>query len=364
MQDEVLSSAAENFGVIVRLGDLAEVGTGSSNRNESDDSGQYPFFVRSRTVFSSSEFEFDEHAIVIPGEGGIGEIFHFVDGKYALHQRAYRIHVTSPDLLPKYLLYYMKSNFKRFITARAVSATVTSIRRPMILDFPVQVPPIEQQNRVVKILDEFESLEELLSEELEARRRQYEHYRSRLLGEATSHIDLAWSPLGDIATIQTGTRPADSELNAGGRVPYLNGGVVPSGSVAKTNSSSDTITIPARGSVGRVSFNEKAVWVGPLCYQVNSKDKGTLLPRFLYHWLKSNEKEIVSLQQTGSIPALNKKQLAQFRVPTLDIPTQEGICNVLDPMAALISESDFSLEREIVERRKQYEYYRNKLLTF
>ena len=75
---------------------LAEVGTGSSNGNEAQEDGIYPFFIRSQTVKRKNDWEYDEEAIIIPGEGGIGEIYHYVNGKYAIHQRVYRI----ADVLP------------------------------------------------------------------------------------------------------------------------------------------------------------------------------------------------------------------------------------------------------------------------
>ena len=61
------------------------------------DDGTYPFFVRSQTIKAKDDYEYDEEAIIIPGEGGIGEIFHYVNGKYALHQRVYRIHFITKD---------------------------------------------------------------------------------------------------------------------------------------------------------------------------------------------------------------------------------------------------------------------------
>lgn len=70
-----------------KVGAIAEVGTGSSNGNEASDDGQYPFFIRSQTIKRKSDYEYDDEAIIIPGEGGIGEIFHYINGKYALHQR-------------------------------------------------------------------------------------------------------------------------------------------------------------------------------------------------------------------------------------------------------------------------------------
>ena len=68
------------------LGEVAEIGTGKSNRQDKDENGKYPFYVRSKNVLRAEHFQFDETAIIIPGEGGIGDIFHYVQGKYALHQ--------------------------------------------------------------------------------------------------------------------------------------------------------------------------------------------------------------------------------------------------------------------------------------
>ena len=94
------------------LGEVAIIGTGNSNRQDEDPNGQYPFYVRSQNILKSNHFQFDETAIIIPGEGGIGDIFHYVQGKYALHQRAYRIIVITKILNSKFLYYYMRNNFK------------------------------------------------------------------------------------------------------------------------------------------------------------------------------------------------------------------------------------------------------------
>ena len=159
----------------------AEVGTGSSNGNEATDDGEYPFFVRSQTVKAKNDYEYDEEAIIIPGEGGVGDIFHYVNGKYALHQRVYRIHFLSNEINTKFVLYYMQSYFKSFIMQKAVSSTVTSIRKPMVEGFVIPVPPLDVQNKVVRILDTFTALTEEVTAELTARKKQYEYYRDNLL---------------------------------------------------------------------------------------------------------------------------------------------------------------------------------------
>lgn len=167
------------------LGEIADIGTGKSDKKDAQESGQYPFYVRSKTILRSSKYLYDETAIVIPGEGGVGEIFHFVSGKYDLHQRAYRVSFTVDEMNPKFGYYYISSSFKEYINRHAVEATVKSIRKPMLVKFEVPVPPMEIQQRIVDILDRFDALTSSLSEglpaELAARRSQYEYYRDQLL---------------------------------------------------------------------------------------------------------------------------------------------------------------------------------------
>lgn len=168
------------------LGEVAEIGTGNSNRQDEAEDGLYPFYVRSKNILRSSTYQFDETAIIIPGEGGIGDIFHYTEGKYALHQRAYRIKVnTENELFPKFLFYYMTNAFKPFILSRCVGATATSIRKPMLTDFPIPIPPLSEQRRIVDILDRFDTLTNSISEglpkEIALRRKQYAYYRDALL---------------------------------------------------------------------------------------------------------------------------------------------------------------------------------------
>ena len=168
------------------LSQIADIGTGSSNTNEELEDGKYPFFVRSQEVRRKNTFEYDETAIITSGDGvGVGKIFHYVEGKYALHQRAYRIHITDKRVLPKFYFYYMKSSFLTYIEKASFHSSVTSIRRPMLNNFPVPIPSIEEQRRVVFILDRFDTLCNDLTSglpaEIEARQKQYEYYRDKLL---------------------------------------------------------------------------------------------------------------------------------------------------------------------------------------
>jgi len=168
------------------MGELVTIGTGSRNTNEAVPDGQFPFYVRSQAPLAIDEAEFDEVAIVTAGDGvGVGKVFHFVEGPYALHQRAYRLRVESPLLIPKFLFHYIRHDFARYLSTTAVHASVTSLRKPMFENYPVPILPLEDQRRIAAVVDDLESaVVELSSElmaEMAARDLQYRYHRDRLL---------------------------------------------------------------------------------------------------------------------------------------------------------------------------------------
>lgn len=170
----------------IKLKDIAEIGTGSSNTNEELENGKYPFFVRSPIVRYKNDYEYDEKAIITSGDGvGVGKIFHLINGKYALHQRAYRIHIINVEFKTEFIYYYMKAKFYKYIKEKSFHSSVTSIRRTMLDDFFIPKISIEEQERIVKNLDKFEKIcndiSERLTAEIDARRKQYEYYRDKLL---------------------------------------------------------------------------------------------------------------------------------------------------------------------------------------
>lgn len=150
------------------------------------ENGSYPFFVRSQEVLKKNEYEYDETAIITAGDGvGVGKVFHYIEGKYALHQRAYRIHIKSSEIYPRYIFHYMRSAFLPYISKNMFNGSVSSIRRPMLNEFPVPVPSLNVQKKIIFVLDNFEQIcNDLnigLPAEIEARQKQYEYYRDKLL---------------------------------------------------------------------------------------------------------------------------------------------------------------------------------------
>lgn len=167
------------------LGDVAEIGTGKHDTQDAIEGGDYIFYARGREPLSLNVFDFNETAIITAGDGaGVGKVFHYAQGKYALHQRAYRI-VPGKMMDPRFVYHCIRSYFYEYIQKASVSSSVTSLRRPMFLNFPIPVPPLSEQSRIVEILDKFDvlvdSITEGLPREIELRQKQYEYYRDLLL---------------------------------------------------------------------------------------------------------------------------------------------------------------------------------------
>ena len=354
---DLIESMCPNGVRFCKIGEVAEVGTGSSNGNESDDNGKFPFFVRSQTIKRKNTYEYDEEAIIIPGEGGIGEIFHYINGKYALHQRVYRIHFISNLIDSRFAYYYLSAYFKAFILRKAVSATVTSIRKPMIEQFPIPLPPLPVQQEIVRILDHFTEL----TAELTARRKQYAYYRDALLtfGDEVEH-----KKISDFSRVSIGEFVHKSKQRDDYQYPVFNGGTSNTGYYEEYNRDANKIIVSARGAnAGYVNRVFEKFWSGNSCYTIDlvSEDGNW---NYVYYFLKAYEAQLLGSQQKGGIPAVSKKQIEKFSVPIPTIEKQSYIVSILDHFYGLCNDLTSGLPAEINARQKQYEYYRDKLLSF
>ncbi|WP_166679516.1 restriction endonuclease subunit S [Kribbella pratensis] len=140
------------------LGDLARIKTGSKNNQDKITSGRYPFFVRSATVERIDSYSYDCEAILIPGEGGIGSIFHYVNGKFEVHQRVYKISDFRTGVHGRFIYHYMRQFFGAHAMENSVKATVDSLRLPTFKNFHINLPPIEEQVAIAAALDDAEAV--------------------------------------------------------------------------------------------------------------------------------------------------------------------------------------------------------------
>jgi len=152
---------------VKRLGDVAHIKTGSRNNEHKVEGGDYPFFVRSEFVERIDGYSYDCEAILVPGEGKIGEIFHYITGRFDVHQRVYAITQFAADVSGQFVHLFMKAHFGQWAMQNTVKATVDSLRLPTFQNFQMRLPPTkDEQVEIVKVLCDMDA--ELTS--LEAQR--------------------------------------------------------------------------------------------------------------------------------------------------------------------------------------------------
>jgi type I restriction enzyme S subunit len=145
-----------------RLGEIAEICTGKKDNQDKVDGGPYPFFVRSENVERIDTYSFDGEAILVPGEGRIGDIFHYVDGKFDYHQRVYKVSDFSAEVSGKYVYNYMSQHFGEHAMRNSVKATVDSLRLPTFEKFEIRTPSLDEQEAIATILADMDAEIEVL----------------------------------------------------------------------------------------------------------------------------------------------------------------------------------------------------------
>jgi Restriction endonuclease S subunits len=365
---DLINELCPNGVEFVKLGEIADIGTGSSNRQDEDSNGKYPFYVRSKNILKSNTFEFDETAIIIPGEGGIGDIFHYIDGKYALHQRAYRICVFCKKMDTKFLYYIMCCHFKKYILAKSVGATATSIRKPMLENFKLPVPPMEVQREIVRILDSFTLLTAELTAELTARKKQYEFYRDFLLSFDELDKNGGGCELKMLGEILGYTQPAnfivnDTNYKEKFGIPVLTAGQ--SFLLGYTNETFGIYKALKNPTIIFDDFTTSFQWVdfdfkvkSSAIKILNNRDNQKTNFRFVYYAMRCIKFEPTNHERYWI------SKYSKIKIPVPSLQTQQKVVDILDKFDTLVNSITEGLPREIELRRKQYEHYRELLLNF
>ena len=387
--DELIAELCPDGVEYRKLGEVADIGTGSSNTQDQDSDGIYPFYVRSPEVKRSNGFEFDETAIVTAGDGEVGKVFHFVEGKYALHQRAYRVKPTNSTLDAKFLYHYMKANFRTYVERKACSATVKSLRKPMFQNFQIPVPPIEVQREVVRTLDTFSELTTELTTELTCRKQQYAYYRDRLLSreslEAMDGKPVEMMRLDACGVFERGKRFTKSDYRDNG-IPcihyaevYTEYQLATSRTVSFVrNEMGESLRFATKGDLviactgeTKEDIAKSIVWEGEepvaihddchILHVFNGLDS-----RYLSYCFQTDSftKAKIAYATKGKTVRIAASRLASISVPVPSLETQRKVVDILDRFDALTSSLTDGLPAEIEARKAQYEHYRDRLLDF
>ena len=164
--------------------------------------------------------------------------------------------------------------------------------------------------------------------------------------------------------IEKGVQFNKSRTSETGSYPLINGGVSPSGFIEQYNQEENTITISQGGaSAGFVNWLQTKFWAGAHCYVIHPNEK-EIDKRYTYHSLKHQESFFVRSQYGAGIPSLSRKTIEDFLIPLPPLEEQRRIAGVLDKFEALTSSLSEGLPAEIAARRRQYAYWRERLLGF
>ena len=141
-----------------QLGEIANIKTGGRNNEDKDENGQYPLFVRSAIVERINSYCFDGEAILVPGEGGIENIFHYINGRFDCHQRVYMINRFAKDVCGKLIYYIMVLQFGSHAMQNTVKATVDSLRLPTFKRFSFSIPKdVIEQRTIAAVLSDMDA---------------------------------------------------------------------------------------------------------------------------------------------------------------------------------------------------------------
>lgn len=280
---------------------------------------------------------------------------------------------------PKYVSYFLNSSL--FHTQKQKYITGTKVRRisgDALEKIVIPVPPLEVQRAIVEILDKFTALEAELEAELEARKKQYEYYRSELLLPKESTV---WSTLGEISNrVSSGATPkaGKKDYYQDGTIPWLRTGEVTFGDIWDTEikiteraldetgaswiKENCVIVAISGATAARSAINKIPLTTNQHCCNLEI-DPTYADYRYVFYWVSSKYEELKSLGR-GARADLNAKIIKDFPVPVPSLEEQRRIVKVLDNFDALVNDLSSGLPAEIAARRKQYEYYRDQLLAF
>ncbi len=352
-----------------------------------DHPGIYPVFSSQTAddgVFGRIDsFEYDGEYLTWTTDGAnAGSVF-FRSGRFNITNVCGLIKLKLPEIRLRFLFYWLRVVAPSYVNAgmgnpKLMSNVMGTIQCP--------VPPLPVQKEIVRILDKFTALEAELEAELEARRKQYEFYRDQLL---TFGDEVEWKPLGEIIiSLKTGLNPRKNfnlntpdannyyvtvrELNGTSVVFYDKTDRINDDALRLINNRSKLekgdLLFSGTGTIGRTAFiSENPVnWNIKEGVYVIKPQQEKINPKYLLYILNTTKiRQQIDNKVVGSpVSSIPMAELKKIYIPLPPLAEQERIVAILDKFDALVNDISSGLPAELEMRRKQYEYYRDRLLTF
>lgn len=349
-------------------------------------SGSFPVYGSGGVMAYVDCYAYNKPSVLIPRKGSVDKLYYVTEPFWNVDTIFYT-EINEDKVIPQYVYYCLqKEHLEKYNTAGGVP----SLTQTVLNKVKIPVPPLPVQREIVRILDSFTeltaALTAALTAELTARRKQYEYYRDELLAPI-SNIQYTVYTLGDIATV---TKLAGFEFtnyvtySNDGEVIALRGLNVKNGKLdlsdVKYIDNSDLTKLTRSklhtgdmlftyvGTIGQVAVidEDNKYYLAPNVALIRC-DKNIILPEYMRYYFQSSEfwnTQINKLLQSSSMKNIPMEKIRKFKLCIPPVETQCRIVNILDRFDALCNDLTSGLPAEIEARRKQYEYYRDKLLTF
>ncbi|WP_367751448.1 restriction endonuclease subunit S, partial [Helicobacter pylori] len=355
------------------------------------ENGKYPVYS-SQTLNNGilgfiDTYDFDGEFLTWTTDGAYAGSVFYRNGRFSITNVCGLLQVIQDNILHKYLYYILQITAPLHVSSGMGNPKLMSA---IMQQLEVPIPPLEIQQEIVKILDAFTELNTELNTELKARKKQYEYYQNMLLDFNDINLNhkdakeklaqktypkrlktllqtlapkgVEFRKLGEVCDFQKGKSITKKAVTFG-KVPVISGGRQPAYYHNEANRSGETIAISSSGVyAGYVSYWDIPVFLAD-SFSVSPKQK-TLMPKYLFHYLTTQQGAIHATKSTGGIPHVYSKDLQNFLIPIPPLEIQQEIVKILDQFSALTTDLLAGIPAEIKARKKQYEYYREKLLTF
>ena len=290
------------------------------------------------------------------------------------------------DIVNQRYLFYALQSIEHTIKSKVRKAGIPTLDNKYIerLLIPIPCPKnqnksLEIQRKIVDILDKFTTLETELEAELDCRKRQYEYYRNKLLSFDKLN-NIIWMSINDVCeNICSGGTPLTSKQEYyQGNIPWLRTQDVNWKEVYDTDvkiseeaiESSSAKIIPRNcvivamygATAAKACINKIPLTTNQACcnLQINGQIANY---KYVYYWLCHEYNNLKALGE-GSQSNINGRKIKAYKIPIPSLSEQQRIVSILDKFEILTTSISEGLPKEIELRRKQYEYYRNKLLSF
>lgn len=354
-----------------KLGDVCEIKTGKtiSKAFIAKNKGDYPVINSGKEPLGYvNTWNTEDDPIGITSRGaGVGSIT-YQDGKYYRGNLNYSVTIKDKTNLNFRFLYHLLLNRQSYIHNLCTYNGIPALNASELKTLELPIPSLKIQEKIAKTLDKFTNYVTELQSELQSRNRQYEYYRDKLLSEEYLNkvinnydlykYELKETTLGEVIKLKNGRDW--KTLNKGDIPVYGSGGSMNIG-VNKFSYDKETVLIPRKGSIENVFYLNEPFWNVDTIYYTEV-DTNLLNVKYFYYFMKNID--LISLSINPTRPSLTQEIINNIKITLPPIEIQEKVVEILDKFQELTQNVSGLLPDEIEKREKQYEYYREKLLTF